>query len=303
MADNRLFRADRGRVSRRHKRDAPSASRGDDRAVREERAERRRERRSMGGSDRRVRWRHNRADLVAGSRVGTQRRARRLFEPERETFRRQAAFCTGADRRNFRRGRFRRDFRRRFYLVGDRSDRSAGPAPERGTNDPGRPAAMKRVMSPGVLKQPPESVENPETAAANALPQSVLTIDIGTVNTRACLFEIRAGKYRFIGSASDRTTHLNHERSEFVGIAAAVRKLEKNVKKRILDADGNFILPMATDFSGIDQAAASYTCIADPAIAIFGLSEAGSLPALRSLCARLGTTPILECALDDGYST
>ena len=60
---------------------------------------------------------------------------------------------------------------------------------------------MKRVMSPGVLKQPPESVENPETAAANALPQSVLTIDIGTVNTRACLFEIRAGKYRFIGSA------------------------------------------------------------------------------------------------------
>lgn len=162
---------------------------------------------------------------------------------------------------------------------------------------------MKRVMSPGVLKQPPESVENPETAAANALPQSVLTIDIGTVNTRACLFEIRAGKYRFIGSASDRTTHLNHERSEFVGIAAAVRKLEKNVKKRILDADGNFILPMATDFSGIDQAAASYTCIADPAIAIFGLSEAGSLPALRSLCARLGTTPILECALDDGHST
>ncbi len=143
-----------------------------------------------------------------------------------------------------------------------------------------------------------ETTPNP-----TSLPQSVLVVDIGTIHTRVCLFEIRAEKYRFIGSASARTTHLDHERSEFVGVAAAIRKLEKSAKKKILDLDGNILLPMRTDWSGIDQAAVSYTCTADPAIAILGVSEAGSLPALRGLCSRVGTTPILECALDDGYST
>lgn len=143
---------------------------------------------------------------------------------------------------------------------------------------------------------------NPATGNPAAQPQSVLVVDIGTIHTRVCLFEIRAEKYRFIGSASARTTHLDHERSEFVGVAAAIRKLEKSAKKKILDLDGNILLPMRTDWSGIDQAAVSYTCIADPAIAILGVSESGSLPALRSLCSRVGTTPILECSLDDGYS-
>lgn len=145
------------------------------------------------------------------------------------------------------------------------------------------------------------NAESP-TKPERSLPESVLAAEIGTINTRVCLFEIRAGKYRFIGSASDRTTHLGSDRSEFVGVAAAIRKLEKTAKKKLLDLDGNMIMPMASDFSGIDQVAASYTCIADPRIAIFAVSQAGSLTALRALCERVGAAPVLEASLDDGLS-
>lgn len=142
----------------------------------------------------------------------------------------------------------------------------------------------------------------PTQSSKPTTPQSVLSVDIGTINTRVCLFDIRAGKFRFVGSASDRTTHLDREKSEYVGVISAVRKLEKVVKKSLLDHSGNIITPSTGDFSGVDQVAVSYTCVADPAIAIYGLSQSGSLHSLRTLLDRIGITPVLECSADDGIS-
>ena len=71
----------------------------------------------------------------------------------------------------------------------------------------------------------------------------VLTIDIGTVNTRVSLFERENGRYQFTGTASNRTVYSDSGEVEYQSISGAVQKLESALERHFLDDTGKIVIP------------------------------------------------------------
>ncbi len=134
------------------------------------------------------------------------------------------------------------------------------------------------------------------------LAKTVIYVDLGTVNTRICLFDHQDHSYVFVGAASAATSNTDLNSSVYSGVVDAVRKLERATKRKFLDQNSNFMMPMKPDNSGIDQIGFSYTCNLDPRIAIMGLTQTGSLQNLRNLLARTGIKPVVEICAADGLA-
>jgi hypothetical protein len=132
------------------------------------------------------------------------------------------------------------------------------------------------------------------------LARTVLYLDIGTVNTRVSLFDYRDQSYLFIGAASAATSGGDSNYSIYSGVVDAVRKLERATKRRFLDQNSNFVIPMKLGITGVDQIGFSYTCTSDPRIALMGLTRTGSLQNLRNLLANTGIRPVVEICAADG---
>lgn len=132
------------------------------------------------------------------------------------------------------------------------------------------------------------------------LARTVIYIDIGTVNTRISLFDYRDHSYQFIGAASAATSGVDSNYSVYSGVVDAVRKLERATKRRFLDQNSNFVIPMKLDNTGVDQIGFSYTCTSNPRIAIMGLTQTGSLQNLRNLLAKSGIKPVVEICAAEG---
>lgn len=130
--------------------------------------------------------------------------------------------------------------------------------------------------------------------------RTVLYLDIGTVNTRVSLFDYRDQSYLFIGAASAATSGGDSNYSIYSGVVDAVRKLERATKRRFLDQNSNFVIPMKLGITGVDQIGFSYTCTSDPRIALMGLTRTGSLQNLRNLLANTGIRPVVEICATDG---
>ena len=134
----------------------------------------------------------------------------------------------------------------------------------------------------------------------NQTVHSVLYVDIGSVNTRVSLYDQTDGKFAYIGAASANSATGDAEQSEYLGVVEAIQKLERATKRKILDRNQNIVMPVKFDHSGIDQVAASYTCVADPRVAIMGLTHSGSLQNTRDLLSKVGITPVVEICAEDG---
>ncbi|HNY94269.1 MAG TPA: glutamate mutase L [Flexilinea sp.] len=129
---------------------------------------------------------------------------------------------------------------------------------------------------------------------------TVLYVDIGSVNTRVCLFDRMDDQYSFIGAASATTSGDITNQFEYLNVIQAVEKLEHATKRKILDRNQNIVMPATLDHSGIDQVAVSYTCIPDPRIAVMGLTHAGSLQNVYDLLSKVGVKPVAEICAEDG---
>lgn len=130
--------------------------------------------------------------------------------------------------------------------------------------------------------------------------RSVLFFDIGSVNTRVCLFDKTDGRFSFSAAATAKTAHLRPDRSEYLSIVDAAAKLERSAKRKFLDKNQNFIMPMTPDGAGVDQIAAAFSCVEDPRVAIMGLTGEASLANLHTLLAYNGLQPNVEIAAEDG---
>ena len=80
--------------------------------------------------------------------------------------------------------------------------------------------------------------------------QSLLALDVGETTTRALLFDVVEGRYRFIASGAAQTTP-----SVELGrvIRTALERLEEITGRRFIEDGGSLILPSARDGSGVDQ--------------------------------------------------
>lgn len=116
---------------------------------------------------------------------------------------------------------------------------------------------------------------------------SLLTIDIGSVTTRAILFDVVDGRYRFLASGSAISTANAPFNDVGEGIRHALDRLHAVTGRKFVGKDERLIIPSRSDGAGVDTVAA--TISAGPAlkVVLVGLLEDVSLDSVRSLA---GTT-------------
>ncbi len=117
--------------------------------------------------------------------------------------------------------------------------------------------------------------------------ESVLAIDIGSLNTRALLFDVVDGQYHFISSATGPTTAGAPYRDVSEGVNIALTRLQEITGRTLVNNDALLILPTQADGSGIDRLALTSSAGADLNILIMGLLSDVSLQSAQRLS---GTT-------------
>jgi hypothetical protein len=118
-----------------------------------------------------------------------------------------------------------------------------------------------------------------ETFEAN----SVLGIEIGSVNTRAILFDVVEESYHFIASGSSPSTHLEPTFDIVEGIYAALANLQTITGRVLLDNDGNLLIPSQAGGEGVDRFVVTTSCGPDIRIVSFGLLGDVSLDSVNKL--------------------
>ncbi len=112
---------------------------------------------------------------------------------------------------------------------------------------------------------------------------SLLALDIGAAATRAVLFDVVEGEYRFVASGSAPSTVEAPFKDASEGARNAIQSLQGIVGKTFLDASRNLITPSQPNGTGVD--ALVVTMSAGPAIRVVvaGLLKEVSLESARRL--------------------
>lgn len=111
---------------------------------------------------------------------------------------------------------------------------------------------------------------------------ALLGLDIGRVNTRASYFGISDGKFCLQG-AENAPTSLGPSSHLGSGAGDAMRQLEKQADKVILQPDGGLLLPVNARGHGVDQVALALSTGPEVRTIILGITEKGSIAAGRAL--------------------
>src|SRR5574338_698086 len=114
--------------------------------------------------------------------------------------------------------------------------------------------------------------------------ESILAIDVGAAVTRAVLFDVVEGQYRFIASGQAPSTADAPFKDIGLGVREAIRHLQQITGAMLLGAhDNNLIAPSQLDGSGVDAVVA--TMSAGPAVktVVVGLLSDVSVQSARRL--------------------
>jgi hypothetical protein len=112
---------------------------------------------------------------------------------------------------------------------------------------------------------------------------SLLAVDVGATTTRAVLFDVVEGTYRFIAAGKAPSTADAPFKDIGLGVRDAIESIQSITGRIFLDAERRLIMPIRTEGSGVDSFAA--TLSAGPAIrtVIVGLLSDVSLESARRL--------------------
>jgi hypothetical protein len=109
------------------------------------------------------------------------------------------------------------------------------------------------------------------TSLVNA--DSLLAIDVGSVSTRAMLFDVVDGRYRFLACGTAHST----ARAPFFDIGEGIRRsidhLEAITGRELVGEDENLILPSKPDGSGVDTCVATLSAGPPLNVVAIGLLE------------------------------
>lgn len=112
---------------------------------------------------------------------------------------------------------------------------------------------------------------------------SLLAIDVGAANTRAVLFDVIEGEYRFVASGVAPSTAEAPYRDVAEGARNAIDALQKILGRNLLDSSRALLIPSQANGSGVDSLVV--TLSAGPAIktVVVGLLKDVSLDSARRL--------------------
>ncbi len=112
---------------------------------------------------------------------------------------------------------------------------------------------------------------------------SLLAIDVGAANTRAVLFDVIEGEYRFVASGVAPSTAESPVRDVSEGARHAIRSLQGILKKNLLDMSRSLILPSQPDGSGVDSLVVTVSAGSAVRTLVVGLLKDVSLDSARRL--------------------
>lgn len=110
---------------------------------------------------------------------------------------------------------------------------------------------------------------------------SLLAVEVGEINTRAVLFDVVEGRYRFLAIGTARTTAnapFNHIGE---GVLRAISDLEQITDRKLIGDDEQLIIPSKLDGSGIDLFAATISAGPPLQVIAVGLLEDISLASAK----------------------
>jgi hypothetical protein len=127
---------------------------------------------------------------------------------------------------------------------------------------------------------------------------SLLAIDVGTVTTRAALFDVVKETYRFIASGQSLTTAAAPLKDLSEGVRLAVENLQIVTGRKFLDDDRHLIVP-ASEGKGVDYFAATFS--AGPAVktVVVGLLDAVSVESAQRLARTIYARVVDTIGLND----
>lgn len=117
--------------------------------------------------------------------------------------------------------------------------------------------------------------------------ESVLAVDIGSVNTRALLFDVVDGQYHFVSAAVGPSTAGAPIRDIREGIHIALEQLQEVTGRILIHTDSNLIVPSQSDGTGVDRLVITFSAGDDLNMVTVGLLNDVSLQSAQHLA---GTT-------------
>ena len=113
--------------------------------------------------------------------------------------------------------------------------------------------------------------------------ESILAIEVGTAVTRAVLFDVVEGQYRFVASGKAPSTAEAPFKNIGLGVRQAIADLQEVTGSTLLGQDNNLIAPSQADGTGVDSVVA--TISAGPVVrtVVVGLLSDVSVESARHL--------------------
>jgi hypothetical protein len=112
---------------------------------------------------------------------------------------------------------------------------------------------------------------------------SLLAVDVGEVNTRAVLFDVVEGRYRFLAIGTARTTAQAPYNHIGEGVNRAITRLEEITGRELIGDDDRLIVPSKLDGSGIDMFVGTLSAGPPLQVIAVGLLEDISLASVQRL--------------------
>ncbi|HEY71451.1 MAG TPA: hypothetical protein G4O08_12800 [Anaerolineae bacterium] len=128
---------------------------------------------------------------------------------------------------------------------------------------------------------------------------TLLTVDVGSVNTRACLFDVVEGGYRLVAVGRAPSTVGPPLFDAREGVGMAVGQLQLITGRMLIDETNTLIKPIRLDGSGVDAFAVSTSAGPSLRTVLVGLMPGVSLDSARRLAASSYMKVVVEVSLLD----
>lgn len=129
--------------------------------------------------------------------------------------------------------------------------------------------------------------------------ESLLVIDIGSINTRAALFDVVEGEYRFLAVARVPSTVDAPWNNAMEGALQAIEALQQLTGRHLLTPQREPIIPSQPDQSGVDGIAVTISAGEPLRTVLVGLLDEVSLESARRLAATAQLTVLDTIHLHD----
>ncbi len=129
--------------------------------------------------------------------------------------------------------------------------------------------------------------------------ESLLSIDVGSITTRAALFDLVDGRYRYLGSGSVLTTAYAPFHDIGEGIRSALDRLQLVTGRVLVGGDERLIIPSKDDGSGVDTLVATISAGPPLNMILLGLLEEVSLESARRLASTTYARVVDSISLND----